>query len=114
MISNNQTFQLGSDEPWDTMKAQLLVQIEAGLKPPSLNFDHYTVIFYIPHILPKPGMPLSTEADYDFLQQRAHKAAEKDPAAVVININIVQKDADGDKENTPDGEAANSDKTKKS
>jgi hypothetical protein len=37
----NVSFDLATDEPWDTMKAQLLAKIEAFFSPQLLNFDNY-------------------------------------------------------------------------
>src|ERR1700678_3173881 len=48
--------ELRDKEPWDTIKSQLLVKIDAALLPHVLDFDDYTVMFYISCVLPKPGM----------------------------------------------------------
>ncbi|KAG1720312.1 uncharacterized protein EDB91DRAFT_1088882 [Suillus paluster] len=39
---------LNSDEPWDTLKAQVLVKISNAIKPRVLNFDDYALTYQIP------------------------------------------------------------------
>ena len=95
-IANNQSLQLSTDEPWDTMKAQILVKISTALDPQVLDITHYDLLFHTARILPKPGMALKNEADYDFMIQRAHNITSKDPT---INISIIEKAGDNNKEN---------------
>ncbi|KAF8185982.1 hypothetical protein BJ912DRAFT_852486, partial [Pholiota molesta] len=97
------SIELGNQEPWDTVKAQLLVKIDTALNPAILNFDDFTVMFYIPRVLPKPGMALSIEENYAALLVRAANLASKTPT---INITIQQKHGvkpavDKEKENVP-------------
>jgi hypothetical protein len=63
-LSKASTIQLKSDDEWDLLKAQLLIQIDAALQPQPLNFELFDIKVHIPHIIPKPGMPLATEAQY--------------------------------------------------
>lgn len=77
---------LSTEEPWDTMKAQLLVKISAALDPKVLEFDLYETFFYIPRILPKPGMALPLDADYDLLIRRARNLMMKDPTIYLVII----------------------------
>ena len=58
------SLELGADEPWDRIKAQLLVKIDEALAPWVLKFDDYLTMFFIPCVLPKPGMVLSTDENY--------------------------------------------------
>jgi hypothetical protein len=97
------SLQLGREEPWDTMKAQLLVKITAAFKPATLNFDSYDILFYIPRILPKPGSPLMCDDDYSFLLKRSQKCGPKDST---IYISITERAAEGglEKENHSDEE----------
>jgi hypothetical protein len=67
----NLSLELGDKEPWDPIKSQLLVKIDVALSPHVLDFDDYTVMFYISRVLPKPGMALSTEDGYMALLLRA-------------------------------------------
>lgn len=99
----NQSLLLSTAEPWDTMKAQLLVKIDIALKSPTLSFDDYGIMFYIPRVLPKPGMTLATEADYTSLLEhiQALVAKMKIPA---VNINISQNESSTGKENLVDSE----------
>jgi hypothetical protein len=95
-IANNQSLQLSTDEPWDMMKAQILVKISAALDPQVLDIMHYDLLFHITRILPKPGMALKNDADYDFMIQHARNIISKDPT---INISIIEKAGDNNKEN---------------
>jgi hypothetical protein len=88
--------ELGEKEPWDTLKAQLLMKIDTALSPHVLNFDNYTVMFYISRVLPKPGMILETEESYSALLLRAANLASKTPT---INLTIQEKKHGEDKEN---------------
>jgi len=44
----NTFLQLESTEPWDTVKAQLLIKIDGILKPTTIDFDDYTFSFSVP------------------------------------------------------------------
>ena len=105
-VAKSYTLQLDTDEPWDTMQAQLLSKIDNALQPRPLDFTLFDISFTIPRIVPKPGMPLETEASYSILLQRACKA--KEPP--IISISICQKGAAGLQE---DLNNANNDKGKK-
>jgi hypothetical protein len=58
------SLQLTTDEPWDTIKAQLLVKISQALNPKVIDYNNYTVMFFIPRVFPKPGAPLQSDDDY--------------------------------------------------
>jgi hypothetical protein len=105
-VAKSYTLQLDTGEPWDAMQAQLLSKIDNALQPRPLDFSLFDISFTIPRIVPKPGMPLETEASYSILLQRVCKA--KEPP--IININICQKGAAGQQE---DLNNANNDKGKK-
>jgi hypothetical protein len=59
-------------EPWDTLKAQLLVQIDQCLAPPKVDFQDYKISYTIPRILSQPLL-LTSESDYAFLIKHAMK-----------------------------------------
>ena len=59
-----QSIYLSIGEPWDWMKAQILVKISAALDPCLLEFNHYEIMFFIPSNFPKPGLTLLNEEDY--------------------------------------------------
>jgi hypothetical protein len=88
--------ELGDKEPWDTLKAQLLVKINTALSPRVLDFDNYTVMFYISRVLPRPGMILETEDSYSALLLRAANLTSKTPT---INLTIQEKKHAENKEN---------------
>ena len=100
------TLQLDTGEPWDTMQAQLLSNINNALQPRPLDFTQFDISFTIPCIVPKPGMPLETEASYSILLRHVCKA--KEPP--IISISICQKGAAGQQE---DPNNANNSKGKK-
>ena len=102
---------LKTDEPWDTLKAQLLVKINEALGPSLMQYDCYDVKFYIPRVIPKPGLSLTSETEYDVMMMKARKLKD-----LTINITVVQIRSDDNKENGAEDndaeEQANS-KTKK-
>ena len=102
-------FQLDAGEPWDTMRAQLLSKINNALQPQPLDFTLFDISFTIPCIVPKPRMPLETEASYSILLQRVsgYNKAKEPP---IIGISICQKHVAGQQE---DLNNANNDKGKK-
>ena len=87
---------LSDKAPWDTMKAQLLAEISKALSPQLLDFEDYNIMFFIPRVLPKPGMALSTEDNYQALLLRAANLTSKTPT---VNLTIVEKKKQADKEN---------------
>jgi hypothetical protein len=96
---------LSTDEPWDTMKAQLLVKIELVFSPQQLQFSDYEIMYYIRGVIPKPGIPL-TDVEYISLISRIVKSASTTPT---INLIIEPKSSVGPvategKENIPDDE----------
>jgi hypothetical protein len=86
------SIQLLATEPWDTIKAQLLVKIDSLLKPKSINFEDYDIICTIPRIITKPGIPLASSTDYNLLLERSHKSN-------LINVTITPSSDPSDKEN---------------
>ena len=84
--------------PWDTTKAKILVEIDTALSPHFLDFDNYILMYFIPRILPKPGIALSTEEHYNTLLVRAANLTSKTPT---INLTIQEKKKKSNKENVP-------------
>jgi len=80
--------ELSKKEPWDTFKAQLLVRIDNALHPGSLDINNYNVMFYIPRILPKPGLVLQNQDNYTSLLMRAANLTSKTPT---ISLVVKQK-----------------------
>jgi hypothetical protein len=67
----NESFELSTEEPWDTLKAQLLVKIDNALSPKNLDYQQYHVMFFVPKAgLVKPGLTLSTNEHYTTLLAR--------------------------------------------
>jgi len=71
--------QLSTDEPWDTMKAQILAKISTALNPPLVDFDNYNIMFYIPHVLPKPGLTFTIEYDFTIMNGSVCNMKAQDP-----------------------------------
>ena len=111
-VTKNQSFQLSTNESWDTMKAQILAQISDTLKPSFLDFANYSVNYYIPRVLPKPGLSLAIEHDYTLMIRRARSMTAKDP---ILNIVVEEIDVadDGNKENERESEVVEKSKDKK-
>jgi hypothetical protein len=97
----SQSLQLLSDCPWDTIKAQILQKISISLHPATIKFEHYTVLFYISRLIPKPGMPLTTSQEHAFMIEQVSKA--KNP---IVNLTITEneREDDRDKENEAEDE----------
>ena len=66
-------FRLDEDKEWDTMKAQVMVNIDSLLKPATINYDDYDIMFVIPHYSLQP-MALVTKEKYASLVEHALKA----------------------------------------
>jgi hypothetical protein len=79
------SFWLNTDEPLDTIKAQLLVKINNALQHETIQFDNYEVMFCIPCVLPKPGILLANEPDYVYLIEHIIGLKTQDPT---VNITI--------------------------
>ena len=100
------SFQLRTEEPWDTLKAQLLVKVFDALgDAASLDFSKYNFVVSILRVISKPGLPLTSDDDYDLLLTKIRIGKVKEP--ILANVTITQ--LDDNKENEP---AAN-DKSKK-
>ncbi|KAG1895219.1 uncharacterized protein F5891DRAFT_984425 [Suillus fuscotomentosus] len=83
----NTSIDLRTDEPWDTLKAQILVKISTAINPRMLHFDDYSLTYHISWVLPKPGLSLLTEADYNGMMKQVDGMAAKAPT---VNINVIQ------------------------
>jgi hypothetical protein len=103
-VPKNMSLRLSTEEPWDTVKAQILIKIDTALNPWSINFENYSIAYTIPHILSKPSYPLSSTDDYALLVDRALKPK-------LVHLHVTPVVGLNDKEN----ELANDDaeKTKK-
>lgn len=82
--------ELPSDEPWDTVKAQLLQKISVVLSPTELDFDNYKISFKIPHLLPLPTS-LASDDDYKFMLKQATKGTSDSNAHIEIEEKKVKK-----------------------
>jgi hypothetical protein len=90
--AKNSSLQLSPDEPWDTLQAQFLAQIDTLLKPKTHVYTDYQIMFTIPRIVAKPGIALISANDYTLLLERARKSN-------LVHINIMALKDDSDKEN---------------
>ena len=72
-IAKGHTIQLGADQEWDTLRAQMLVKISASLNPKVLDFDNYSILFHIPRCVPKPGISLAKPEEYNVMIAQAIK-----------------------------------------
>ena len=94
------SFQLHSEEPWDTVKAQLLVKISDALGDAAyLDFSKYNLVVSILCVISKPGIPLTSDNNYDLFLARlkARKVKEK----FFANVTITQLNGNNNKENEP-------------
>ena len=84
------SFKLCSEESWDTLKAQLLVKVSNALgDAANLNFSKYNFMVSILRIVSKPGIPLTSDNDYDLLLTKIKARRVKDP--IIANITITLK-----------------------
>ncbi|KAG2154806.1 hypothetical protein DEU56DRAFT_751437 [Suillus clintonianus] len=67
-----------------------------ALNPGLLSYEDYEVSWFIPHVLPKPGLSLLDDKDFDVLVKRAANLKGNDPT---INVTIIQKENHELKEN---------------
>ena len=100
------SFQLRTDEPWDTLKAQLLMKVSDALGDTAiLDFSKYNFIVSILRVVSKPGLPLTSDNDYDLLLAKIKAGKVKDP--ILANVAITQLDG------VENGSAANEKAKKK-
>jgi hypothetical protein len=71
-ISIGRRLELQSDEPWDTLQAQILIQIDSALHPSKIQFSDYNISFTIARTVSQP-LPLNSVSDYSFLVSQATK-----------------------------------------
>jgi hypothetical protein len=71
----NTFMKLGSDEPFDTWKAQLLVRIEQKLAPDTLDFANYEVNFTVARISTAP-MAVSVDEEYSDMLERVSRSKD--------------------------------------
>ncbi|KIK19401.1 hypothetical protein PISMIDRAFT_24421 [Pisolithus microcarpus 441] len=69
---------------------KLIAKIDQILSLKKIGIEDYEVTFYIPHILPKLGLPLVSEEHYRTLSNQIDKIASQNPT---INIIVLQKPA---------------------
>ncbi|KAI6112573.1 hypothetical protein F5141DRAFT_1062982 [Pisolithus sp. B1] len=89
MKSASFEFRHGKD-PWDMLLTQMLSRIDQILSPKKIGIEGYEVTFHIPHILPKPGLPLVSEEHYRTLSTQIDKIASQNPT---VNIIVLQEPA---------------------
>jgi len=107
-VAKCSSFQLHTDEPWDTVKAQLLVKVSNAMGDDVvLNFSKFNFMVSILRVISKPGVPLISNDDYNLLLTKIKAGKVKEP--ILANVTITQLDGVDDKENEP----AVNDKTKK-
>ncbi len=89
----------GPDIPWDTIKAQILVRVAESLKPDSLHFSNYSITATIARLIPKPGLPLTNEAEYANILERISKYNSSFPT---VNLSVTENTSTCQtKENVP-------------
>lgn len=64
--------ELQSDEPWDTLLAQIVIQIDSVLHSSRIQFSDYNISFTISHTVTQP-LPLNSVANYSFLVSTSNK-----------------------------------------
>lgn len=84
-VALGQNLVLDASEPYDTLKAQMLVRIVSALNPTKIALDDYTFNYTIARLVTVP-LSLSSESDYGFLISQATKAK----TASNVKITVVQ------------------------
>jgi hypothetical protein len=102
---------LGCDEPYDTFKAQVLQKIDVSICPKMLDFSHYTVLYSIPRIVLKPGIPISDKDSYSSMIEQIRNIIKLD----TVNLHIKSKAPaeESNKENDDNAEDKGASKKKK-
>ena len=78
--------ELSAREPWDTVKAQFLKEIDDALSPPQIDFNNYDISFKIPRVVSEPTR-LFSDGDYDFMVRESTKGK----TVSNVRVKIVQK-----------------------
>ena len=84
--SISRRIELSASEPWDTVKAQFLKEIDDALSPPQIDFNHYTISFKIPRVVLEPTR-LFLDGDYDFMVWESTKGK----TVSNVRVEITQK-----------------------
>ncbi|KAJ7236981.1 hypothetical protein C8J57DRAFT_1087900, partial [Mycena rebaudengoi] len=79
---------LDNDEPWDTLKAQILAKISAALNPNPLIYDNYDVVFTVQTHVPEP-IHLDTAAKYKHLVSNALRIKSSATGKIVVEPKLV-------------------------
>ncbi len=80
--------ELQSDKPWDTLQAQILIQIDSALHPSKIQFSDYNISFTIAHTVSQP-LPMNSVANYSFLVLQATKGKS------VVTVKITCEQMEG-------------------
>ena len=83
----NESVNLLVEVPWDPLKAQILAKIVKTLNPKFIAFEDYTVTYYISRTLPKPGLSLTGQMNFDGLMKRVKGMPLK---TLIVNIIVIQ------------------------
>ena len=78
--------ELSAMEPWDTVKAQFLKEIDDALSPLQIDFNNYDISFKIPRVVSEPTR-LFSDGDYDFMVRESTKGK----TVSNVRVEIVQK-----------------------
>ncbi|KAJ7690877.1 hypothetical protein B0H17DRAFT_1201448 [Mycena rosella] len=100
---------LNSDEPWDTIKAQILVKIDAVLNPATLCLDDYNITFTVPQQVSEP-MQLNDETKYSYLVKKALEIKKNPVAKILVEPKKATRTAN---HTDPDESDSDADKGKK-
>ena len=84
----NESIDLSIEVLWDTLKAQVLAKIVKMLKPELIKFEDYIMTYYISCTLPKPGLSLAVQDDFDGLMK--YMKGMPPPKVPIVNIVVVQ------------------------
>ena len=79
------SFTVATNEPWDTLKAQLLAKIDNTLKPNKISFADYHLKYFMPHMLSKSSLDLESKEDYEGFVDHSRNIKSNSP---MINVNI--------------------------
>ncbi|KAJ7617580.1 hypothetical protein B0H17DRAFT_1152431 [Mycena rosella] len=86
---------LPNSEPFDTLKAQILIRIAAALDPAQENYDDYNIAFTVPRQVTDP-ITLDSEETYAHLVVHALKINTAPCAKIIVEA---KEDCAGNKEN---------------
>lgn len=82
-------FELNDDEPYDRLRAQILVHIDQLISPPSINWEEYDITYTIPR-QQTTALKIDTPEKYEYLLKCAHNIKSNPGAKILVEAKTVR------------------------